>query len=336
VFRIASLTKPIAAAAAMMLIEAGVIGLDSIVDDLLPELAGRRVLRTITGDLDDTVAAQRPITVEDLLTFRFGFGFTMELLPAGESPIQRAEMDLELRTLGPPWPPTPHPSDEWLRRLGTLPLMYQPGERWLYDTGTQVCGILIERAAGVALETFLAERLFGPLGMSDTGFSFRADQAGRLTTAYNADLSILDGTGAASYWNAPPVMPDASSWLVSTVSDFWAFVQMLVSGGGGLLTPGSVEAMTTNRMTEGQRAVAAPFLDAGHGWGYGMAAPVAGVPEPGIPCGFGWEGGTGTTWRSDPATGLSGILFTQRSMESPEAPQLYQDFWTCARQSVDQ
>ncbi|MGH8918827.1 MAG: serine hydrolase domain-containing protein, partial [Actinomycetes bacterium] len=318
---------------AMMLIDDGVLRLDAAIDALLPELADRRVLRHIDGDLDDTVPASRPITVEDLLTFRLGFGFGMELLPFGESPVQVAEIELQLKTIGPPWPPTPHSPDEWIRRLGTLPLMYQPGERWLYNTGAQVLGVLIGRAAGKPLEAFLAERIFEPLGMGDTGFSFRADQRDRLTTAYHADRSVLDGPDG-SYWSTPPALPDASGWLVSTLDDFWAFARMLASGGGGLLAPATVVAMTTNHVSEVQRVGAGPFLDADHGWGYGMAAPASADGAPDEPWGFGWEGGTGTTWRTDPVTGLTGILFTQLSMESPVAPTLYTDFWTCAREAI--
>jgi CubicO group peptidase (beta-lactamase class C family) len=334
VFRIASLTKPVVAAAVMMLIEDGVLSLDASVEDFLPELANRRVLRRIEGELDDNVAARRPITVDDLLTFRLGFGFGMELMAEGEFPIQAAVAELGLRTLGPPWPPSPHTPDEWIRRFGTLPLMYQPGERWLYDTGAKVYGVLIERAGGMPLAAFLEERIFEPLGMGDTGFWFRPDQRGRTTTAYNADLSVLDASDASSYWSEPPAMPDASGWLVSTIADFWAFVDMLASGGGALLSQATVAAMTTNHITAAQRGLAAPFLDAGHGWGYGMAASVPGDVEARVPVGFGWEGGTGTTWRTDPATGLTGILFTQRSMESPVAPELYDDFWASARSAL--
>ena len=145
IFRIASLTKPITATAAMMLIEEGRLRLDEPVDRLLPELGDRRVLRRIDGPLDYTVPARRPITVEDVLTFRLGLGVLMA--PPGTYPIQRAITALGLVGFGPPDPTSPHDPDEWMRRLGTLPLMAQPGEQWIYTTGSNLLGVLIARAA---------------------------------------------------------------------------------------------------------------------------------------------------------------------------------------------
>src|ERR1700722_13471887 len=136
IFRIASLTKPITGVATMILIDDGALGLADAIDDLLPELADRQVLRSLDAQLDDTVPATRPITVFDLLTFRAGFGAVMA--QPGTYPIQAAEDALELRTLGPPWPPTRQSPDQWIRALGTLPLMYQPGEQWTYNTGAQI------------------------------------------------------------------------------------------------------------------------------------------------------------------------------------------------------
>jgi CubicO group peptidase (beta-lactamase class C family) len=227
IFRIASLTKPVAAAAAMLLVDDGVLRLDDAVDEWLPELANRRVLRRLDAELDDTVAAVRPITVSDVLTYRLGFGNVMAA--PGTYPIQRAEEVLQLATLGPPWPPPRHTPDAWIERFGSLPLMCQPGEQWLYNTGGQVLGVLIERAAGKPLEAFLRDRLFGPLGMNDTGFSVSPRQLDRLTTAYTPDpqsgvLRVLDGV-EDSYWSVPPAFPNAAGWLVSTIDDYWAFVQ---------------------------------------------------------------------------------------------------------------
>jgi CubicO group peptidase (beta-lactamase class C family) len=182
IFRIASLSKPITAVATMSLVEEGVLRLEEPIDELVPELADRRVLRAIDAELDDTVPANRPITLEDLLSYRFGFGSV--LAPPGSYPIQRAEAQLGLRSIGgPPWPPVDHDVDGWIGALGSLPLMCQPGEQWLYNTSAQVLGVLLARACGQDLESVLRERIFEPLGMVDTGFTVPTDQLGRLTTA---------------------------------------------------------------------------------------------------------------------------------------------------------
>ena len=340
IFRIASLTKPIAAAAAMILVEDGVLDLNRAVDEFLPELADRRVLRSLEGPLDDTVPAKRAITLDDLLTFRMGFGTIMA--PPDTYPIQTAEQELQLGTLGPPWPPTPHTPDEWIRHFASLPLMHQPGEQWMYNTGSTVLGILLERAAGQPLETFLRQRLFDPLGMRDTAFSVAADQRNRFTTAYTPDpateaLGVVDGV-EDSYWNQPPALPNAAGWLVSTIDDFWAFVAMLLAGGvhdgDRILSERSVELMTTDHLTPEQRASAGVFLGEHDGWGLGMLVPATVAPASSIPHGFGWDGGSGTTWRSDRARGLTGVLFTQRAMTSPEPPAVFKDFWSGAYAAI--
>jgi CubicO group peptidase (beta-lactamase class C family) len=170
IFRISSMTKPITAAATMILVEECKVRLNEPVDRLLPELAGRRVLKRLDGPLDDTVPAERPITVRGLLTFRMGFGMVMA--PPDTYPIQRAVSEQRLGQ-GMPEPSTPPAPDEWIRRLGTLPLMHQPGEKWMYNTGSDVLGVLIARASGQPLEAFFRERMFESLGMVDTGFSGR-------------------------------------------------------------------------------------------------------------------------------------------------------------------
>jgi CubicO group peptidase (beta-lactamase class C family) len=234
IFRIASLTKPIAAATALSLVDEGVLRLDQAIDELLPELADRRVLRAIDAELDDTVPAQRPITVEDLLSYRMGFGSVMA--PPDSYPIQRAEAALGLQSIGgPPWPPGSLDSDQWIAALGSLPLLCQPGEQWLYNTSGQVLGVLLARAAGTGLAELMRERIFEPLGMADTGFSVAGDQLRRLTSFYSPDpetgeLSLIDDP-SDSWWSRPPRFPDASGWLVSTIDDYWTFVSMLLAGG---------------------------------------------------------------------------------------------------------
>jgi CubicO group peptidase (beta-lactamase class C family) len=181
IFRIASLTKPITGAAAMLLIQDGALALDDPVERWLPELSARRVLRSYDAALSDTVPAARAVTVEDVLSFRLGFGliFTPETLP-----VVAAEAELGLKTLGPPWPPTPLTPDQWIAAFGQLPLLDQPGERWRYNTGATVAGILVERVAGAPLEEVLRKRVFEPLGMTDTGFSVPPAQLDRFTSMY--------------------------------------------------------------------------------------------------------------------------------------------------------
>ncbi len=344
IFRIASLTKPVTGVAAMLLIEDGAMALGDPVERWLPELGARRVLRSYDAELSDTVPAERAITVEDVLSFRLGFGsiFTPEPLPIASA----AEGELQLKTLGPPWPPTPHTPDQWIAAFGSLPLLDQPGERFRYNTGATVAGILIERVAGAPLAEVLSKRVFEPLGMTDTAFYVPADKMSRFTSMYApAEAAGLfggsaDGNGlvlidrADGYYAAPPALPDGAGWLVSTIDDFGAFAAMLAADGGGLLSQESVALMQRDRTTARDRAENPWFFGEHLGWGLMMSVPAAGadlstVPA-GLPRGYGWEGGSGTVWRTDPATGLTGILFTQRMMTSPEPPQVARDFWAAA------
>ncbi len=251
IFRISSMSKPVTAVAAMILVEECKLRLTEPVDRLLPELADRRVLKRIDRQLDDTVPAHRPITVLDLLTFRQGFGQMM--LPPDAYPILQAANELGIGMGSPDLSSTPAP-DEWLRRLGTLPLMHQPGEEWMYNTGADILGVLIARAAGQPLGTFLRERIFEPLGMKDTGFSVPAANIGRLATSYMPDpatgtLNLYD-PAEGGQWSRPPAFPSGAGGLVSTADDFLAFGQMLLNNGkhgnDRILSRLSVEAMTTN------------------------------------------------------------------------------------------
>ena len=149
-FRIASTTKPITAAATLALVREGLLDLDEPVDRLLPELADRRVLRRMDGPLDDTLPATGPVTVRGLLTFTFGFGMAVEMFMAPEPwPVVAAAAEAGLATIGPPQPDAFVDPDTWIARFGELPLLAQPGERWLYNTGAHVLSVLCARAAGM-------------------------------------------------------------------------------------------------------------------------------------------------------------------------------------------
>ncbi|GAA3260355.1 serine hydrolase domain-containing protein [Dactylosporangium siamense] len=305
-FRLTSVTKPMVAVAAMMLVEDGLLALDEPVDRLLPELAGPRVLRRLDADVDDTVPARRAITVEDVFTYRMGHGLLLD--PAADPPINppypvvRAADDLHL-TLGRPDPRTPHGVDEWMRRFGTLPLLFQPGERWAYNSSGLILGVLAARAARMPLGDLLRERLFDPLGMASTGFTLPPDRARELPAEYFGGEQQTD-VATASDWTREPVFPDGAAGLASTVDDVLAFGRFMLHGGRSLLPSSVVEAMTTNHLTPAQIEGGGMLLG-GRGWGYGMSVHADGT--------YGWEGGYGTTWSNSPATGTVRVLLTQVS-----------------------
>jgi CubicO group peptidase (beta-lactamase class C family) len=340
IFRISSMTKPVTAVAAMILIEECRIRLDDPVDDLLPELADRKVLRTMESELDDVVPAERSITVRDLLTFRLGFGLVMA--EPGTYPIQRAMDELSLGQNGPTWMENPQP-DEWIRRLGTLPLMAQPGERWLYNTGADVLGVLIARASGQSLPSFFQERIFDPLGMKDTGFYVPSEKVDRLATGYGTNpetgkTEVFDPAEGGQY-TRPPAFPAGSAGLVSTADDLLAFGQMMLNRGSygrneRLLSRLSVEAMTTNQITPEQKAGMEIVLGEGRGWGLGIGLVTHRNDVSAVPGRFGWEGGLGTSWACDPAEEMVGILLTQKAWDSPSGPKIWSDFWTSAYTAI--
>lgn len=311
IVRVASMTKPITAAATMMLIEEGVLRLDQPVDDLLPELSDRRVLARIDAPLSDTVPALRPISVRDLLTFTMGFGLVF-----GDFPIVRAAAEQGLAA-GPPQPAAVPAPDEWIRRLGALPLMYQPGKRWLYNTGSDVLGVLLTRASGRPFDAFLRDRIFEPLGMKDTDFFVPPQNIGRLATCY-ADGEVYD-PAEDGQWSRPPAFPSGAGGLVSTVDDYLAFTRTF--------------SPATNEITPEQKA-GSEILGANNGWGFGVAVATADDDFSGRAGSYGWDGGLGTSWRTDPHEDLTTILLTQSMWTSPTAPDIFVEFRRRAYETI--
>ena len=319
IFRITSMTKPILALATMMLVEDGRLALDEPADALLPELAHRQVLKRIDGPLDETVSARRPITLEDLLTFRMGHGLITEPTFDPPYPIVNAARDLEL-VMGPPDPRTPHDPDEWLKRFATLPLMYQPGERWQYNTGSLVLSVLVARASGQTLPDFFQMRIFEPLGMKDTGFSLSAEKSSRLPSNYMTNFQTgkmeLQTASGPGVWTKPPAFPSGAAGLVSTIDDYLAFARLLLNEGvhenRRLVSQSSVRLMTSNHLKPEQMAGGGPIL-AGQGWGFGMAVATAPDDVSPVPGRYGWSGGYGTYWFNDPSQNRVAIAMTQVS-----------------------
>ncbi len=338
IFRIASMSKPIAAVAAMILIEECVIRLDDPVDGLLPELADRKVLVDGRGSLDGpTVAAHRPITLHDVLTFRLGWG--MDFAAGWPQPLLMRLGELGLGD-GAPKPQGPPAPDEWIERLGTLPLQYQPGERWLYNVGSDVLGVLIARAAGQPLEHFLRERVFEPLGMVDTGFW--TSETGRLGTTYGlnpetGERIVYDPPNGQ--WASAPAFPSAAGGLVSTIDDIVAFGRMLLADGRlpdgtTLISRASVAAMTTDQLGVGP-GVPGPSLDGSQGWGFGVGVQLLRRSLGPSVGGYGWAGGLGSSWGNDPAEGLVGVILTTDMFTSAFPPPVaIQDFWTALYSAI--
>jgi len=341
IFRLASTTKPITAVAAMILVEECRLRLDDPVDDWLPELGSRRVLRTVDSPLEDTVPARRPITLRDLLTFRSGYGEVAFLSPT--CPLQRALFDAGLPLSKWPFAGTP---DEFMRRLGGLPLAHQPGERWLYHMSGEILGVLIARVSGTSLGSFLRERIFEPLGMRDTAFQVPEADLSRLPICYGTDpttgeLAVLH-QAAGGYAARPPVFESGAGGLVSTVDDLLAFGRMMLgkgaTGGERILSRPAVELMTMDHLTPGQKA-ASPFFERfwdTYGWGLGLGVVTTRNDVADLPGRFGWDGAFGTSWWVDPKEELIGVLMTQRRPDRLALPPLVLDFWTSAYQLVDQ
>ncbi|QHY97202.1 Esterase EstB [Streptomyces sp. S4.7] len=329
IFRIASLTKPVIAAAVMTLVEDGRIALDDPVDRWLPELASPMVVRTPAGPVDDVVPAVRAITVFDLLTFRSGHGFPSDFSLPAVTPLFS-----ELKQ-GPPQPQHVAAPDEWMATLSRIPLLHQPGEVWLYNIGSDILGVLIARVTGRPLPEFLAERIFEPLGMADTAFEVPAGKRDRVPHYYRPDgtggLELIDTPDGQ--WSSAPPFPSGAGGLVSTVDDLHAFARMLLAKGKAgertLLSPASVARMTTDHLTRPQRDAGTLFLE-GQGWGFGGSVDIAPVDPWNVAGRYGWVGGTGTAAHITPSTGAVTILLTQLEATGPVPSSLPRDFWRYA------
>jgi CubicO group peptidase (beta-lactamase class C family) len=230
-----------------------------------------------------------------------------------------------------------------MRRYGRLPLIYQPGERWLYNTGSEILGVLIARASGTTLGEFLRERIFDPLGMRDTAFHVPPSKLDRFVTAYvrnreSQKLKVFDDPVTGKFAH-PPVFENAGAGLVSTAEDFNAFAQMMLNGGRlgstRILSRPSVELMTTDHLAPEQKLGSELFFNDNRGWGFGLSVFNRRDHLHNVPGRFGWDGGYGTSWYSDAREQLTGILLTQRLMDSPEPPPAMADFWVAAYQAID-
>ena len=320
IVRIQSMTKAVTAVAALRLVAAGRVGLDQPLEEWLPELTDRQVLRTPAAALEDTVPAVRSITLRHLLTNGSGYG--MALVP---SPLQEA-MAANGTEAGPqPWAVG---ADEWLARLAELPLTFQPGEGWRYHHSFCVLGILLARLAGRPLGEQLAADLFDPLGMVDTGLWVPPEKLDRLPAAYRhgEDGLIETEPAGGGPYAGPPPFDVSHGELVTTASDYHRFLRMLVAGGQvdgvTMISPEHLQAMTSDQVPAGNKTADSfyPGFWDGLGWGFGFAVHTAG-PHQGR---YSWSGGQGTDFFVDP-DGTVGLLLTQVELGEQTWP-LLQEF----------
>jgi len=341
IFRLASVTKPITAVAAMILVEECKLRLDDPVDDFLPELANRKVLRTIDSELNDTVPAKRPLTTRDLLTFRSGYGEVAFISPT--CPLQRALIEARLPLSAWMFSGT---ADEFMQCLGRLPLAHQPGEQWLYHMSAEILGVLIARVAGMPLSAFMRQRIFEPLGMKNSGFTVPEAHLGRVATCYKTDFSTGEITvleEARSDLLARPCIFEsgAGDQFVSTADDLLAFGKMMLNRGAygteRILSRPSVELMTTDQLTREQKA-ASPFFENfwnSRGWGLGLSIVTRRDDVAGVPGRFGWDGAFSTSLYVDPREDMVGLLMAQCRPGALRLPPVVLDFWTSAYQAID-
>lgn len=302
VFRIYSMTKPVTTAVALMLHEEGRFAFDDPIARWLPAL---RHLRLVDGAL-----AGRAITVRDLLCHTAGFSNTF-----GSDPVA-ALYRREKAGMGD--------LDRLVDLLGRLPLLHQPGERFHYSLATDVLGKLIELWQGATLQEVFTQRVFAPLGMTDSGFTVAGDvvDAGRLTTSHlrrpDGTLAVADAPETSTY-RRPPERFAGASGLVSSALDYFRFGQMLLDGGVSpsrcrLLQPDSVRLMTTNQLPDSAMPAGAlrPLPGLGFGMGVSVRVTAHQATDPGAPAGeCGWGGAAGTHFWISPAHQLLVLTLRQ-------------------------
>jgi CubicO group peptidase (beta-lactamase class C family) len=309
IFRIASMTKPVVSVGAMMLVEDGKLYLADPVSKYLPELKGLKVgveKKDATGHaVLEEVAVVREMTVQDLL--RHTSGFTYGIF--GKSLVKQQYVETNVDD------DRNQTNSEHVGRLAKLPLAYQPGTTWEYSRSTDVLGAVIEHVTGQTLDVFLSERILKPLGMKDTGFSVDPAQHARIAEPLAVDPETKSPVVLRDV-RTPPRFLCGGACMVSTASDYYRFLQMLLNGGElegvRILSRKSVELMTSDHL--GTAITRDRQFPAGYGFGLGFAVRVAPgeASSPGSVGDYGWGGLYGTTFFVDPKERLIAILMMQR------------------------
>ncbi len=317
-FRIYSMTKPVTAAAAMMLYEDGAIRLDDPVEKFIPEFAHTRVWTGGTASAYETRKADRPMQIRDLLTHTSGLTY-------GHLPMH--EVDSLYRREGIELIQPSETLESMCTRLARLPLLFSPGTRWNYGHSTDVLGRVIEVATGMMLDVAMKTLIFDPLGMQDTGFHLAPNNAARLPACYTKNVVTREValSSDAGVWCSisPTVMLSGGAGLFSTLRDYHRFCLMLLDGGKvdgqRLISPKTVDQMLQNQLPRnqtmrqfGDRVFSEAGLQ-GHGFSFAGSVVVdhAQTRLPASPGTFSWGGLANTYFWIDPAKELVAIQATQ-------------------------
>ena len=314
IFRIASQSKAITSVAAMMLYEEGKFGLDDPVSRYIPEFKNQQVLDKF-NDKDTTyttVPARSDITVRQLLTHTSGLGYAQIGSPAANAIYAKAGL---VDGFGGQ---TGHLLGTDMKKLGSLPLMHQPGEKFTYGLNSDLLGYFVEVISGMSLDKFFRTRIFEPLGMKDTYFYIPQEKQGRLVNVFTqkeGKLTPVVGpimqSGAPKDFGYPKTSGtyfSGGAGLSSTVLDYGIFMQMLVNGGEyngkRLLSRNTVRMMTTNQVGD-------LFGNNGFGLGFSITSAKGSAALPVQEGAFEWGGAFTTTYWADPKEKLVGIFYRQ-------------------------
>lgn len=308
IFRIASMTKPIASLATLMLYEEGHFFLDDPIAKFLPAFKQMRVLAGaappgvhVPFSGAATVPAVRPITVRDCLTHTAGFAAN-PATPGGNGAVRSIAEQVE--------------------ELATKPLVFQPGTNWLYGPGLNVAGVLVETISGQTLDAFMRGRIFDPLGMPDSSFYLPEEKLDRFPPLYQSEPAVesngwqlreIDQPETSTKVRGPKIQFGGSGGLLSTAPDYARFAQLLLNGGEldgvRLLGRKTVELMTTNHT--GDFYIYVRGRGFGYGLGVGVRLDLTGTPAVGTPGTYGWGGAYSTYYFADPTEQLLGLIFLQ-------------------------
>jgi CubicO group peptidase (beta-lactamase class C family) len=325
IFRDYSMTKPVTGVAMMILYEEGKWNPADPISKYIPEFKNLKVFSGFDAGGKMVLAEPiHPPTMRELMTHSAGFSYGN-----ADTPVDRMWSDLKVRDSAT--------LQQEMERLAQVPLLYQPGTRWVYSTSMDIQGYIVEKLSGQSLPDFMRDHIFNPLGMKDAGFFVPADKRARFAAGYHEDKGQLVAepteNGQPTDYMIQPGAPQGGGGLVATIEDYYRFAQMLMNqgqlGGTRVLAPSSVKLMTSNHLPAnlltGEFGIGMHIMRPGFGYGYNCAV-VFDPAEANMSDGKGtffWDGAAGTWFWVDPTNDLIFVGMIQRRTSPDNHPLLY-------------